>query len=109
MIPDYVFDPNYNLMPLDRLATFIEEEKHLPRIPSAKEMKDGVNMSRLQMQLREKVEELTLYILAQEEAILELQSRLEALEKRRKLPLQVDSSESEFSTQKPLLIVFLRY
>ncbi|MDB4285303.1 hypothetical protein N9903_00150 [bacterium] len=102
-IPDYVFDPGYPLMPLDRLAAFIEEEKHLPRIPSAEEMKEGVNMSRLQLQLLEKVEELTLYILAQEktvlaqektidsqkeailhqgEAILQLQSRLEAMEMR---------------------------
>ena len=73
-VPDYVFEPSYQLMPLPELAAFVQREKHLPNVPSARELKaDGVNMSEMQMHLLEKVEELTLYTL-------ELQGRLAALE-----------------------------
>jgi hypothetical protein len=66
-VPDYVFEPDYKLMPLTTLAAYVEKEKHLPDIPSAQEIKEqGVNMSELQMQLLKKVEELTLYTLEQE-------------------------------------------
>ena len=68
--PDYVFEPGYNLLPMEELARHIEEKGHLPNIPSAEEMKkNGINMSNLQMRLLEKVEELTLYTLSQEETI----------------------------------------
>jgi len=68
--PDYVFEPGYNLLPMEELARHIEEKGHLPNIPSAEEMKkNGINMSDLQMRLLEKVEELTLYTLSQEETI----------------------------------------
>lgn len=81
-VPDYVFAPDYNLMPLTELATFIKEEKHLPNIPSAKEIGNAgaINMTEMQLKLLEKVEELTLYTLAQEKTINELQERLAALE-----------------------------
>jgi hypothetical protein len=66
--PDYVFEPDYELMPLSELASFIEENKHLPKIPSASEIAaGGLNMTEMQISLVEKVEELTLYMLAQEE------------------------------------------
>ncbi len=88
--PDYVFDEDYKLMPLDELETFIAKRRHLPNIPSAKQLKSGgLNMTEMQMKLLEKVEELTLYNLqqakknlAQEEKIRELQARLDALEGR---------------------------
>ena len=70
-VPDYVFEPGYPLLPLDELSDFIEREKHLPNVPSAKEIhKDGIHMTAFQMKLLEKVEELTLYVVAQEQAIL---------------------------------------
>jgi hypothetical protein len=65
--PDYVFEPDYHLMPLNDLQAFIEKEKHLPDIPSAQEIKEqGVKLGEMQMQLLKKVEELTLYTLQQE-------------------------------------------
>jgi len=74
-VPDYVFEPDYKLLPLPALASYVEKEKHLPDIPSALEIKEqGVNMSELQMQLLKKVEELTLYTLQQEKTITELTS-----------------------------------
>ena len=35
---DYVFYDNYPLMPLKEVASFIEENKHLPNVPSAGEL-----------------------------------------------------------------------
>jgi hypothetical protein len=64
--PDYVFEKNYNLLPLDSLSSYIDQQKHLPNIPSAKEiLLNGGNFSvgELQLKMLEKIEELTLYIL----------------------------------------------
>jgi hypothetical protein len=88
--PDYVFESDYNLMPLNELSNFIQTEKHLPNVPSAKDVKaHGVNLSQFQMRLLEKVEELTLYTLDQHSQISALKSenqqlldRLTTLEKR---------------------------
>ncbi len=68
--PDYVFEKDYPLMSLDELRAYIVQEKHLPNVPSADDIKkDGLNLSEFQMRLLEKIEELTLYILAQQEQI----------------------------------------
>lgn len=87
-VPDYVFEPDYRLMPLDELREFVAREKHLPNVPSAETVKkEGLNLSQVQMRLLEKLEELTLYTLKQDEQVKALQSenaklnaRLEALE-----------------------------
>jgi hypothetical protein len=69
-IPDYVFEPDYKLMSLKQLGSFITQEKHLPNIPSALEMKDkDVNLNEFQMKLLEKIEELTLYVVQQSKEI----------------------------------------
>ncbi|NND03602.1 MAG: hypothetical protein HKN91_12525 [Acidimicrobiia bacterium] len=83
-VPDYVFEPDYPLMPLDRLASFLAREKHLPNVPSAAEIKarGSVNMSKMQMTLLEKVEELTLYTLAQQEEIAKLRADLAELKQQ---------------------------
>jgi len=72
-VPDYVFEEGYPLMPLDELREFINYEKHLPNVPSVNDVKDrGVNISQLQMRLLEKIEELTLHTLSQQEEIEQL-------------------------------------
>jgi len=69
-VPDYVFEPDYKLMPLTELGSYVAKEKHLPDIPSAQEIKQqGVNVSELQMQFLKKIEELTLYTVEQERTI----------------------------------------
>ena len=83
IVPDYVFEPDYELMPLSELQDFIHQKRHLPNIPSAKEIKQGgLNLSQTQMRLLEKIEELTLYTLAQEKTIQQLQSDESNLESR---------------------------
>lgn len=75
--PDYVFEKDYNLMPLAEVKKFIETNKHLPNIPSAADIeKDGIKMAAMTKALMEKVEELTLYILKQQEEIEALRKKL---------------------------------
>ena len=65
-MPDYVFEEDYPLMTLLELEAYIAREKRLPNVPSAREIKkQGLNMSQFQMRLLEKIEELTLYTIAQ--------------------------------------------
>ena len=74
---DFVFDKAYKLRPLSEVGSYIQQNHHLPEIPSADDMKqNGVNMSELQIQLLQKVEELTLYIIQQEQRISELESQM---------------------------------
>ena len=78
---DFVFAEDYQLRPLSEVKAFIEENKHLPEIKSAQEMQEnGVSVSELQTQLLQKIEELTLYILQQEERIRQQDLRIKALE-----------------------------
>lgn len=80
--PDDVFEPGYPLMPLSEVASYIAAEGHLPGVTSREEVRaeGAIDMSALQLQLLRKVEELTLYTLAQQETIDALNRRLAALE-----------------------------
>ena len=65
--PDYVFEPDYELMPLSELAAFVSDNRHLPNVPPAADMaENGVNVTQLSLRLLEKVEELTLHTIAQQ-------------------------------------------
>ena len=80
---DFVFAKDYKLRPLSEVKAFIQENKHLPEIKSAQEMQEnGVGINELQTQLLQKIEELTLYILQQEERIRLQEERIDALEKK---------------------------
>lgn len=70
---DHVFEDDYNLRSLSEVKNFINENKHLPNFPSAKEMKEtGINIEEISSSLLEKIEELTLYTIHQQEMIEEL-------------------------------------
>ena len=69
-VPDYVFEPDYALMSLDELASYIKTNKHLPGVASASEVhSEGLDLAGSQLSVLEKVEELTLYTLQQHEAL----------------------------------------
>lgn len=75
---DFVFDNNYQLRSLQDVYLYIQEHGHLPEIQSAADMQqNGVNMSEFQIQLLQKIEELTLYLIKQEQTIQELREELE--------------------------------
>ncbi len=75
--PDYVFDSSYQLKPIEEVAAFIAQNKHLPGLPSQQQMKQAgtVPLGEMNRKLLEKVEELTLYII-------ELKKQVVALEQK---------------------------
>jgi hypothetical protein len=80
---DHVFNDEYKLMPLGKVKEYIDENKRLPEIPSEQEVKEnGVNIGDMQVKLLQKIEELTLYTIQQQEMIDKLNARIEKLEKR---------------------------
>jgi len=72
---DYVFKKDYKLMPLSEVEKYINQNQHLPNVPSAKEVEGkGQNLGDLQVKQMEKIEELTLYMI-------EINKKVEALQK----------------------------
>ena len=77
--PDYVFEPTYKLRPLAEVKQFIIENKHLPNVPSAKEIEEkGLNLGEGNKILLEKVEEMTLYMIQLEENLKKQEELLKA-------------------------------
>jgi len=61
---DYVFEPSYNLMPLEEVEKYTLENNHLPNVPSAEEMvSNGLDVNESSKMFMEKIEELTLYMI----------------------------------------------
>ncbi len=61
---DYVFEKNYKMLPLEQVEKFVQENKHLPNVPSADEMAaNGLDVMKTNAILLEKIEELTLYMI----------------------------------------------
>lgn len=87
--PDYVFEKDYSLMPLSELEQFIQQNRHLPGVPSAAEVhKEGVDLGSNAAIALKKIEELTLYAIelqkqveAHQKAILEMQKKMQLQEK----------------------------
>lgn len=76
--PDYVFDEQYALLDLQQVSDFIKSNKHLPGIPSADELEKEkhYNLHKMNTVFLQKIEELTLYILEQEERVSKLEKQL---------------------------------
>ena len=71
--PDYVFEKDYPLTSLSDLKTYINQNKHLPERPSAKEMeKNGINLKEMNLLLLLKIEELTLHLIEQNQQFIQL-------------------------------------
>jgi len=74
---DFVFEPEYNLMSLGELETFVKKNKHLPEIPSAAEVQEnGVSVGEMNAKLLQKIEELTLYLIEKNKEIKVLQNEV---------------------------------
>ncbi|PZR14752.1 MAG: hypothetical protein DI539_18605 [Flavobacterium psychrophilum] len=72
--PDYVFKKDYRLLSLAELEKFIQQNNHLPDVPSAAEVaKEGLDLGSNQAALLKKIEELTLYIIEQNKRIEKLE------------------------------------
>ena len=81
--PDFVFEPDYELRPLREVEAFIKENKHLPDIPSGARMEaEGVGLAETNMLLLKKIEELTLYMIGQNEKIEMLEKEIEKIKNK---------------------------
>jgi hypothetical protein len=80
---DRVFGDDYRLPSLNEVKQHIAENSHLPGIPSEAEVKEnGIDLGEMQAKLLQKIEELTLYAIRQQEVIDKLHARIEQLEKK---------------------------
>lgn len=77
--PDFVFSPEYKMLSLSDLETYIKTNRHLPDVPSAADVEEqeGVVLEEMNAILLQKVEELTLYVI-------ELQKQIDELKKNAK-------------------------
>ncbi|PWG77942.1 hypothetical protein [Pararcticibacter amylolyticus] len=95
--PDYVFDKSYLLPSLQEVDLYIAKHRHLPDVPSEKEVLDnGINLGEMNRLLLKKIEELTLYLIrkdsmdkekevlikTQQEQIEELKGQMEGILKK---------------------------
>jgi hypothetical protein len=95
--PDYVFEKDYKLTSLEEIKNYIDQNKHLPEIPSAKEMeKNGVQLGEMNMLLLKKIEELTLYVIDQNKKIDDLKNQnVETIKKNNELSVRVKKLEKK--------------
>ncbi|MFT5883839.1 MAG: putative acyltransferase (DUF342 family) [Arcticibacterium sp.] len=74
--PDYVFKSDYKLNSLNEVKNYISSNGHLPGLPAASEVQNvGIELGEMNRVLVEKIEELTLYIIQQEERIKALETK----------------------------------
>jgi len=86
---DYVLKPGYKLMALDSLQEYINQNSHLPDIPSAKQVEEeGVMSGEMSGLLLKKVEELTLYVIEQNKNLSNQEVQIELLKKQNELLAQ---------------------
>lgn len=89
--PDYVFEKSYTLRPLAEVEKFIDQNKHLPEVPSANEIAtNGLNTAEMDAALLKKIEELTLYM-------------IEMKKQNDQLMEQVETQQSELNNLKSKL------
>lgn len=80
---DYVFKKNHKLKSLEELEQFINENGHLPEIPAEEEItQKGADVGEILKLQMAKIEELSLYIIAQEKKIKEIESKLQEIQKQ---------------------------
>ncbi|MBB6129952.1 hypothetical protein [Mucilaginibacter lappiensis] len=81
--PDYVFKKDYQLPSLQEVKTYIDQNQHLPEVPSAQQIaKEGLNLGEMNKLLMKKVEELTLYMIEMKGEIKDLQKQNKDLKKQ---------------------------
>ncbi|PWV56691.1 hypothetical protein [Chitinophaga sp. S165] len=81
--PDFVFESSYELPSLQELEQFITLHRHLPGIPSAKEVSEqGLDLGQNEARLLQKIEEMTLYLIEQNKKIASQDEIMKAQDKK---------------------------
>jgi len=79
--PDYVFEKDYKLKPLAEVEQFIKANKHLPEVPSAKELEaDGLSLGEMNRLMMKKIEELTLHLIEKDKALEQLNNKVSVID-----------------------------
>lgn len=96
--PDFVFSTSYELNTLAQVEEYINQHSHLPNVPSAEEVAEkGINIAEMDAILLQKIEELTLYAIAQQK---QLDKQNEAAENQQK---QLDKQNKVVENQQKLI------
>ena len=94
--PDFVFETSYELPSLAAVEQHIKTNKHLMNIPSAHQVQQqGIALGDMDAKLLRKIEELTLYAIAQEKQIQQLKSQNEQL---KELANKIEALELKLNT-----------
>ncbi len=81
---DYVFNPDYTLIPIDEVEKFVLENHHLPNIPKGTTIQnEGLKVSEISTKMMEKIEEMMLYIIEQNKQIKRLQDEVSLLKNKK--------------------------
>lgn len=89
--PDYVFEsyfegvsklkPAYAFPSLESVSNFVQKHHHLPNVPSAATLeKEGMSLKEMNFILLQKIEELTLYTIEQQEQLDSLREKVKQLD-----------------------------
>ncbi|GAB4001911.1 hypothetical protein GCM10028807_59240 [Spirosoma daeguense] len=82
---DYVFAKDYKLRSLNEVDRFIQQNKHLPGVPSASEVaENGIDVGKMDAKLLEKIEELTLYMIDLKKENQQMKKEIRSLKAKRK-------------------------
>ena len=82
---DFVFADDYQLPALNEVENFIKANKHLPEIPTEKEVEaNGIDLGTMNAKLLQKVEELTLYLIEEHKSNQKLQKEVDKLKREMK-------------------------
>ena len=103
VVPDYVFEPGYKMQSLSEVEAYVKTNKHLPEVPSAREMEKGVDLAEMNLKLLKKVEELTLRMIEMEK-VLKIQGQMLEKKDQGNTPLKgkMDSMSGGRRPQTPL-------
>ena len=78
---DYVFEEDYDLNSTAEVESFIKANKHLPNVPSAKQVSEnGIDMAEMDATLLRQVEELWLHVIELKKENEALKEKVEVLE-----------------------------
>ena len=84
-VADYVFYSDYQMLSLEELDSYIQDNGHLPRIQTQEDVDNNrglVNLGDLSVSLMEKVEELTLHMIEMNERVKKLEAENDKLKKQ---------------------------
>ncbi|WP_369014656.1 hypothetical protein [Flavobacterium anhuiense] len=92
---DFVFKEEYKLPTIAEVERHIKEKGHLENIPSEEEvLKNGINLGEMNAKLLQKIEELTLYAIKQNQEIENLKKQQinseEITEKVQKMQTEIE-------------------